>query len=621
MEKDPYRYFRPEATELVGQLSTGLVELEKSGSDAALVAKLFRVAHTLKGAARIVKHREIAELAHALETWMAPLRDGGAVPARVDEALALVDKMSTHVGTLGAPPRPATQPLPVKQPDAPQRVSFERVDLGGLLDGLADLQVQVAQLRTLDDPRHLPGRIDQIEREVRHLREETEQLQLIPAGSLFPMLTRVVRDVAAPVDLVGKGGETRLEAGVLSVLHGALVQLVRNAIAHGIEPTAERRAAGKPDRATITVEISQLSGRVSVRVSDDGRGIDLAAVRRALIDKGLAAPALDDRDALIRALIAGGVSTATTVSELSGRGVGLDVVRDAARELGGELVATTNPGKGTTFTLSLPVSMSTLQVIMLSAGPYVAAVPLASVTHIVAARAERIVSSERATVLVHDDASLPYATLARLVGSSATAATSVAIIDRGDGELVALGAERVLGVKEVVQRARPPGATLDPIVAGLVIDDAGIPRPVLDPMHTAKAIRATRVLAAPEKRKRLPILVIDDSLTTRMLEQSILESAGYEVELASNAEEGLAKAQRNRYALFLVDVEMPGMDGFTFVATTRAHAELSKVPAILVTSRNAPEDLRRGADAGAKGYIVKGEFDQNELLALIGKLT
>jgi two-component system chemotaxis sensor kinase CheA len=126
--------------------------------------------------------------------------------------------------------------------------------------------------------------------------------------------------------------------------------------------------------------------------------------------------------------------------------------------------------------------------------------------------------------------------------------------------------------------------------------------------------------AAP-RVKPAPILVIDDSLTTRMLEKSILTSAGYDVELASSAEEGIAKAERGRYALFLVDVEMPGMDGFTFVAQTRAHPQLGKVPAILVTSRNAPEDRQRGASAGAAGYIVKGEFDQTELLALIARLV
>jgi two-component system chemotaxis sensor kinase CheA len=179
----------------------------------------------------------------------------------------------------------------------------------------------------------------------------------------------------------------------------------------------------------------------------------------------------------------------------------------------------------------------------------------------------------------------------------------------------------VLGVKDVVQRARPRGVILDAMVSGLIIDDDGLPRPMLDAEELGHAIATARAEPVRTRAKRLPILVIDDSLTTRMLEQSILESAGYQVELASSAEEGLVKAQRNRYALFLVDVEMPGMDGFTFVAQTRADPELGKTPAILVTSRNAPEDLRRGSDAGAKGYIVKGEFDQNELLALIARLV
>jgi len=186
---------------------------------------------------------------------------------------------------------------------------------------------------------------------------------------------------------------------------------------------------------------------------------------------------------------------------------------------------------------------------------------------------------------------------------------------------VAVGVDRFLGTSSIVMRSLPAAVAADPIVAGASLDAEGNPQLVLDPIElVALAERGRGSALGGTPPRPAPILVIDDSLTTRMLEKSILESAGYEVEIAVSAEEALAKACDGRYSLFLVDVEMPGMDGFEFVETTRADPTLRSIPAILVTSRNAPEDRRRGEQAGARAYIVKGEFDQGKLLQTIRAL-
>jgi two-component system chemotaxis sensor kinase CheA len=170
-------------------------------------------------------------------------------------------------------------------------------------------------------------------------------------------------------------------------------------------------------------------------------------------------------------------------------------------------------------------------------------------------------------------------------------------------------------------RPLPARADIDGVVAGASLDAEGHPQLVVDPEGLVAAAQQARALVSEAQvRPRLPLLVVDDSLTTRMLEQSILESAGYEVDLATSAEQALEKAKSQRYALFVVDVEMPGMDGFQFVATTRADPNLRETPAILVTSRGAPEDQRRGLEAGARAYIAKGEFDQGHLLKSIRDL-
>jgi len=196
------------------------------------------------------------------------------------------------------------------------------------------------------------------------------------------------------------------------------------------------------------------------------------------------------------------------------------------------------------------------------------------------------------------------------------------VVVRSGSALAAFGVERLLGITHVVVRPLPALAAADPVVACASIDADGSPQLMLDPAGLVAAAARNRTLAAEvAEPARLPVLVVDDSLTTRMLEQSILESAGYEVDLASSAEEALAKAQLRRYGMFLVDVEMPGMDGFEFVTRTRADPVLRAVPAILVTSRSSPEDRRRGTEAGARGYIMKSEFDQGQLLECIRELA
>jgi len=228
---------------------------------------------------------------------------------------------------------------------------------------------------------------------------------------------------------------------------------------------------------------------------------------------------------------------------------------------------------------------------------------------------------------VHAGRSIPFTTLHRLLRPTESpperdvVSASSAFVVEANGESAAVAVDRIVGIANVITRPLPDLAPARATIVGASLDTRGYPRLVLDPGSlVADAARAAwRYSDTPSSR--LPILVVDDSLTTRMLEQSILESAGYEVHLASSGEEGLEKARAGRHALFLVDVEMPGMDGFTFIEQVRADPLLRAIPAILVTSRSSAEDQQRGRDAGAQGYIVKGEFDQGALLDRIRMLV
>jgi two-component system chemotaxis sensor kinase CheA len=218
---------------------------------------------------------------------------------------------------------------------------------------------------------------------------------------------------------------------------------------------------------------------------------------------------------------------------------------------------------------------------------------------------------------------VPFAPLTRSLEVEACrgeARSWSAVVVEGAGVLAAVGVDRLVGTESVILRTLPNEVHARPVIGGASLDARGLPQPFLDPAVLVANVRAARLSAPVAAPARRVVLVVDDSLTTRMLEKSILESAGYEVDLATSGEEGLAKAKRRPYALFLVDVEMPGMDGFEFVARTRADSLLGSVPAILVSSRQAPEDRLRGEQAGARAYIVKGDFDQGYFLRTIRQL-
>jgi two-component system, chemotaxis family, sensor kinase CheA len=667
---DPLRYFRIESRELVEQLGAGALELEREGADAAVVARLLRAAHTLKGAARVVKQQAIAKLAHEVEDLLAPLRErpGPVARERLEGVLALVDRIGTAVRGL-APPRAETA-----RPAADESFRTLRTDVAemdALLAGIAETQTRVgalgrtadalAQARRLasviaddlgaapvaargkaaaaaeelrgllsDMERGLAGDAERIERELREVRTTGERLRLLPVSALFGPLERTARDAAHDVGkrarFRGSGGDVRVDGQVLGALQAALVQIVRNAVAHGIEGEAERLAAGKPVEGSIVLEVARRGSRVAFVCRDDGRGIDVAAVRRALERKGVLPDGTDDSspDELLRLLLVGGISTAHVVTDVSGRGVGLDVVRETAARLGAQVAIRTRPGTETTVEIVVPVSLASVDALIVDAGGARAAVPMDAVITTVRLGRGDVTHLPGGDAIPYQGALVPFVALPRLLARGDAEGDPhgawTAIVLASPGGAAAIGVDRLRDATTVLVRALPAWAPADPVVAGVSIDREGNPQPVLDPERLAEAVRRVERQAPRPAVSRPPILVVDDSLTTRMLEQSILESAGYSVELATSGEEALEKARRHSYGLFLVDVEMPGMDGFELLERLQADPDLRQVPAILVTSRNAVEDRSRGAQAGARAYVVKSEFDQVDLLRRIESL-
>ena len=686
MADDPYKYFRIEARELLDLLTRGVLDLDKGAAPAGVVGALLRHAHTLKGAARVVRQPEIADQAHAMEEALEPFRESTEpVPVdRLEVLLALLDTIGERIARLPLPESDVAGTVERAQPEAPARlVRTELAEIDLLLDGVGEAKAQlgvlqsevhrIEQLRELatiitsqltsshgpGPARHggeqgpvraqvatadllgvvstlegsLKGGIERLDRELGDVREGVEHLRLVPANAIFVDLERAVRDVAKAqsksVAFTGLGGDVRLDADLLAAAQGAIQQVVRNAVVHGIETEDERRSRGKMACGQVTVEVARHGRRAVFTCSDDGRGIDLDAVREVARRKGLLADdvASLSTSELVELLLRGGLSTADTVTELSGRGIGLDIVRDFAARMGGEVTVTTEAGEGTVVRVEVPVSLVSFQALMVESEAATVLIPLDAVIQTVSVVAGEIHAGPHGETLTHEGEVIPFLQLSELLSGGAAwdrprGRRSVLIIGSGSS-VAAIGVRRLRGISEIIVRPLPSLIPGSEVISGVWLDGEGNPQLVLDPEGLVAAARRDRggVARVVEEASLSPVLVIDDSLTTRMLEQSILESAGYAVEVASSAEEGLAKVSTTPYLLVLVDVEMPGMDGFGFVERIKADPEFRDLPSILVSSRSAPEDIQRGLDAGANDYFTKGEFDQGRLLERIRELT
>ncbi|HMC17428.1 MAG TPA: ATP-binding protein, partial [Albitalea sp.] len=586
MARDAYRYFRVEARDLLEQLGRSVLDLEKGAGGPPIVPRLLRLTHTLKGAARVVGQREIADQAHAIEDVLEPLRESteGLRREHIDDVLARLDRIGAQVATLERAAEPATA-TPARDVGLHAvRPDFAELDV--LLDGVAETYTQFAalrrqleqmrrardmaallvdqlaprrargderaaqaataasrssaeQLRTIlgNFERGLASPLGQMDRELRQVRDAAERLRLVPAAALFTPLERTVRDAAQAlgkqVVFEGHGGDVRLDAEVLGALQAPLLQMVRNAVAHGIEAERVRRTAGKPPAGRITLAVAREGRRVDFRCADDGAGVDLDAVRRVAQRKGWLTAATQELDAqaLLQLLLRGGLSTADVVTEVAGRGVGLDVVREAVDRLGGEVSVRTAAGQGTTVSLSVPLTLASLESLLVEAGGTVVAIPLDAVRRSVRFDAQQIARTAQGESMVHEGEALPFVPLARLLRRAATASAArfgSAVIVEGAGAVAAIGVDRLLGTANVVLRALPELAPASPVVAGASLDVEGCPQIVLDPDGLVSAAQRAGAQPPQPAALRAPVLVVDDSLTTRMLEQSILESAGYE---------------------------------------------------------------------------------------------
>jgi two-component system chemotaxis sensor kinase CheA len=471
---------------------------------------------------------------------------------------------------------------------------------------------------------------------VGQLRDNVMKLRMVPIARLFTKYQRTVRELAnklgKEVSVELEGADTELDKVLVERLEDPLLHLVRNAVDHGVEDPAAREARAKPRRGTVKLSASQRGGQIIVTISDDGGGMDPGRLRAKAVEKGVItrdeAEAMDDRESF-ELIFRAGFSTATQVSDVSGRGVGMDVVRDAIAKLKGSIAIDSRLGEGTSMELRLPLTLAITQVLAARVGGELVAIPLDAVSSAQSVKPNDLESVADGTCLRVGTQLVPVVDLADVLGLMKESSLgdggdmAVVVVDVGN-ERLGLIVQHLIGRHEVVIKSLGPLLASAPCAAGatligdrvlLVVDLSEVVARAKTP-HAERAVsRRPRVRARSAAR----ILVAEDSDMVREAIRRELTSAGFEVVAAADGEEALELSRSQSFDAVSTDVMMPKMDGYELTRLLRKDPRFSDVPIVMVTSKDARIDTLRGLDAGANAYITK-PADPSELTRVLVEL-
>jgi two-component system, chemotaxis family, sensor kinase CheA len=675
--------FAQEAAVRLDHLDQLLLQLEQTGDDETLVRSVFRELHTLKGSSAVAGLTEVSRLAHDLEEVVEDLRAGrrAVTPELIDTLLTGADRLGSLVShtlrdadaspephgpavngvttdlltpvTEAAAPTddivPARNGVPVPAVPAPDplatvaspvvMVPIERLDeMVRLIGESASAHLRVG--RMLKDRFGLDPasntEFNDLSRSLNVLQDRAMRTRMVPLSTITDKLQRAVRDLSRAqgktIHWDVRGSETELDRGVLDQLSDSLLHLVRNAVDHGIETDERREAAGKPRQSSVRLHAMQLGSEVVIAVTDDGNGIDIERVRQQAVRQGIETDGLSEED-LLQLIFHSGLSTTTFVTDVSGRGVGLDVVRTNVEAARGRVEVRSQPGVGTEFRIIVPVTLAVMRCLLVEAGGQRFALPFHRVVRSQAFDESSLTRAEGRPMVWVDGQPVPVSTLADVLGAGSADPSSGPIVVLADSSRRhGFQVDRLVGQRDVVLKGLSRLLPHLPAVAGASVEPDGCVLVVLDPPGLIKRARQTtrgNVSSAPEvpEVSELPvtgphgrILVVDDALTVRELQRNILERAGFDVRVAIDGTDALSKLAEGPSDLILTDVEMPNMDGFALTEAVRAHPSLANIPILILSSRASEADRIRGLDAGADGYIIKSSFDEGSLLAAVNRL-
>jgi two-component system chemotaxis sensor kinase CheA len=685
--------FVAEADETVGalrDLAGGLT----AGARGDVLREFGRMAHGLKGAAAALGYEGLAGGLHDLEELALGVRDERPAGAeerrrRVEVALDLLSEGTARMAAsggdgfpedllerflevvapaaAGGPPRAGSTgngaeaaagpagaaveagPAPgaAGRADAGERISVPAAEVDAALRLASSLARAAAQLH--EALQRAGGELGQAAQSIAGsaggLEAIVASLRLLPAEAALSGIEEEVERLAEHLDkrvaLVVTGRDVRADRRTLQAARGMIRHLVRNAIDHGIEPTAERASAGKPGDGHLSVAVEAGESTLRVTVSDDGAGFDAPAIRREMARRTGAdarVASLSDEEVLRLWAFEGG-STRQSATQISGRGLGLSAVAQLARAAGGGIRIQSVRGEGSIVEFTLPLEVYAVEALTVSAGGRLFGIPLAAVerTVHVAAAGDAIHDGPAGRTLAVGETILPLGHLAGALGVGvAAAAERFAIVVRSEGELAALAVDEVGGVEGMVPACVPGVAQADALVTGIARLGDGSAVAILNPRHLIQRARAVRAAprpspAGPEPEAPAPrgpapvrgldVVLAEDSLATREVLRVLLEEQGFRVRVAADGEEALQRVAERAPDVLVSDVNMPRRDGLSLTRALRARADTERLPIVLLTSQDDDATRAAGAAAGADAYLLKSRFNAgvlHETLARIG---
>ena len=495
------------------------------------------------------------------------------------------------------------------------------------LNSFGDLANQL-KTRASEDIASLNLISDRLETGIQGLRQ-------LPLSTVFNIYPRMVRDLARQqgkqIELIIEGRDTKVDKRILEEIKDPLLHLIRNAIDHGIETPEERAILGKPATATIILRGYQTGNSVAIELVDDGRGLNLDSIRNTAIRRNvrtseqLAAMSESEIQSLI---FASGFSTRTEVTELSGRGVGLDVVRANVEKLKGAIQVTSTSGNGCKFQIRLNTSLATTKVLIVELNQIRYALPLEFIQTMISLSKTDIYEIEGKPTIAFEDKPISITWLTSLLQipipeDSSQKNNLFCIILQIGGEHFGVIVDDLVDQQDIVIKPQSKLLKRIPNIAGATILGSGEVCMILNPpdlLHSLKNGNWRIVSETESESPKNRLLLVEDSIIIRTQMQRLLKGAGYNVTIAENGAIGLQKVREHEFDIVLSDVEMPKMSGLEMTANIRSYSQYDRLPIVLITTLASPEDKQRGKEAGANGYLTKGDFDQQLLFQTLERL-
>ncbi len=511
----------------------------------------------------------------------------------------------------------------------------------GIAEGVNDVStVQQSLLKNLDEADAALLAQARLSRDVQ---QQLFSIRTVPFGSLSERLYRILRQTAKELDkranLEILGTQVELDRSVLEKLVGPLDHLLRNALDHGLEAREARRQSGKPEIGEITLKVRQQGNEIAIELSDDGAGLDLAGIADKARKLGLVPADADPTEArLIECIFAPGFSTATNVTQISGRGVGMDVVRSEIAALGGRVEVATLSGKGTTFTLFLPLTLAIAQTVLVRAGGRLWALPAPMVEQVQQIRDKDLINLYLSREVAWQGRKYPFFYLPRLLGNGGnnpetTRYNSVVLLKSGQN-VTAVHVDEMIGNQEVVVKNIGPQLARVSGIAGATVLGNGEVVLIINPVQLAQRMdvgaEAPMVVKTPQAAKAAAaaaaaagpplVMIVDDSLTVRKITSRLLVREGFDIVTAKDGFDALQLVGERVPDAILLDIEMPRMDGFEFAKTIKADTQLAHIPIIMITSRTAEKHRNRAKELGVDVYLGK-PYQEEELLRHLRELV